>query len=153
MHSFEVHSNESACRKKVRLGLEQVITSSSGMFKGTNSWSSSYSSKEEHSGSARSGVRIAGCLYLRTSMTGRPVLESVSTGNNTPICPCPMIILTAARILLLTNFELKVLASVYSFPRIVLVGQDRISTTVSKQRATCFPIYHIYRLHVIQRKI
>ena len=26
MHSFEVHSNESACRKKVRLGLEQVIT-------------------------------------------------------------------------------------------------------------------------------
>ena len=24
MHSFEVHSNESACRKKVRLGLEQV---------------------------------------------------------------------------------------------------------------------------------
>ena len=26
MHSFEVHSNESACRKKVRLGLEQVFT-------------------------------------------------------------------------------------------------------------------------------
>ena len=25
MHSFEVHSNESACRKKVHLGLEQVI--------------------------------------------------------------------------------------------------------------------------------
>ena len=25
MHSFEVHSNESACRKKVRLGLEQVV--------------------------------------------------------------------------------------------------------------------------------
>ena len=25
MHSFEVHSNESACRKKVRLGLEQVL--------------------------------------------------------------------------------------------------------------------------------
>ena len=25
MHSFGVHSNESACRKKVRLGLEQVI--------------------------------------------------------------------------------------------------------------------------------
>ena len=25
MHSCEVHSNESACRKKVRLGLEQVI--------------------------------------------------------------------------------------------------------------------------------
>ena len=24
MHSFEVHSNESACRKKVRIGLEQV---------------------------------------------------------------------------------------------------------------------------------
>ena len=24
MHSFEVHSNESACRKKVRLGLEQI---------------------------------------------------------------------------------------------------------------------------------
>ena len=25
MHSFELHSNESACRKKVCLGLEQVI--------------------------------------------------------------------------------------------------------------------------------
>ena len=25
MHSFEVHWNESVCRKKVRLGLEQVI--------------------------------------------------------------------------------------------------------------------------------
>ena len=25
MHSFEVHSNESACRKKVRLGMEQGI--------------------------------------------------------------------------------------------------------------------------------
>ena len=25
MHSFEVHSDESACRKKVHLGLEQVI--------------------------------------------------------------------------------------------------------------------------------
>ena len=25
MHSFEVHSDESACRKKVLLGLEQVI--------------------------------------------------------------------------------------------------------------------------------
>ena len=25
IHSFEVHSNESACRKKVRLGLDQVI--------------------------------------------------------------------------------------------------------------------------------
>ena len=27
MHSFEVHSNESACRKSGRLGLEQVIKS------------------------------------------------------------------------------------------------------------------------------
>ena len=25
MHSFEEHSNESACRKKVRLGIEQVL--------------------------------------------------------------------------------------------------------------------------------
>ena len=25
MHSFEVHSNESACRKSRRLGLEQVL--------------------------------------------------------------------------------------------------------------------------------
>ena len=25
MHSFEVHSNESACKKKVRLGMEQVF--------------------------------------------------------------------------------------------------------------------------------
>ena len=25
MHSFEVHSNESACTKKVRLGMEQVL--------------------------------------------------------------------------------------------------------------------------------
>ena len=29
MHSFEVHSNESARRKKVRLGLEQVLFMSS----------------------------------------------------------------------------------------------------------------------------
>ena len=28
-HSFEVHSNESVCRKKVRLGLEQVFIESS----------------------------------------------------------------------------------------------------------------------------
>ena len=26
MHIFEVHSNENACRKKVRLGLEQVYS-------------------------------------------------------------------------------------------------------------------------------
>ena len=26
MHSFEVHSNESACRKSGRLGMEQVLT-------------------------------------------------------------------------------------------------------------------------------
>ena len=26
MHSFEVHSNQRACRKKVRLGLEQVYS-------------------------------------------------------------------------------------------------------------------------------
>ena len=26
MHSFEVHSNESACIKKVRIGLEQVLS-------------------------------------------------------------------------------------------------------------------------------
>ena len=26
MHSFEVHSNESVCRKSGRLGMEQVIT-------------------------------------------------------------------------------------------------------------------------------
>ena len=26
MHSYKVHSNESACRKKVRLGMEQVST-------------------------------------------------------------------------------------------------------------------------------
>ena len=31
MHSFEVHSNESACRKKARLGLEQVTM---GMLEG-----------------------------------------------------------------------------------------------------------------------
>ena len=32
-HSFEVHSNESACRKKVRLGLEQVIYNTVGFRK------------------------------------------------------------------------------------------------------------------------
>ena len=26
MHSFEVHSNESVCRKNVRLGMEQVYS-------------------------------------------------------------------------------------------------------------------------------
>ena len=30
MHSFEVHSNESACRKKVRLGLEKVLQTDAG---------------------------------------------------------------------------------------------------------------------------
>ena len=34
MHSFEVHSNESACRKKVRLGLEQVIRQIQSEWKG-----------------------------------------------------------------------------------------------------------------------
>ena len=36
MHSFEVHSNESACRKKVRLGLEQVYIRTSTMVKKTS---------------------------------------------------------------------------------------------------------------------
>ena len=31
MHSFEVHSNESACRKKVRLGLELVTRGFEGV--------------------------------------------------------------------------------------------------------------------------
>ena len=30
MHSFEVHSNESACRKSGRLGLEQVLSAVGG---------------------------------------------------------------------------------------------------------------------------
>ena len=34
MHSFEVHSNESACRKSGRLGLEQVIDNVMKSFKG-----------------------------------------------------------------------------------------------------------------------
>ena len=36
MHSFEVHSNESACRKKVRLGLEQVYVYAIGSKSGLN---------------------------------------------------------------------------------------------------------------------
>ena len=32
MHSFEVHSNESTCRKKVRLGLKQVIALMSRIY-------------------------------------------------------------------------------------------------------------------------
>ena len=31
MQNFEVHSNKSACRKKVRLGLEQVFTTHVGV--------------------------------------------------------------------------------------------------------------------------
>ena len=45
MHSFEVHSNESACRKSGRLGLEQVIDNrciNEGLYgeeaKGNNQW-------------------------------------------------------------------------------------------------------------------
>ena len=39
MHSFEVHSNESACRKSGRLGLEQVIkTENNLMFFSDSSW-------------------------------------------------------------------------------------------------------------------
>ena len=34
MHIFEVHSNESACRKKVRLGLEQVLWMGRGLTQG-----------------------------------------------------------------------------------------------------------------------
>ena len=37
MHSFEVHSNESACRKQVRLGLEQVNRSNAKSTRSTNS--------------------------------------------------------------------------------------------------------------------
>ena len=34
MHSFEVHSNKSVCRKSGRLGLEQVICNTSYMLNG-----------------------------------------------------------------------------------------------------------------------
>ena len=42
MHSFEVHSNESACRKKVRLGMEQVIREISGKGANTEDWLENY---------------------------------------------------------------------------------------------------------------
>ena len=34
MHSFDVHSNESACRKSGRLGLEQVMCIMSDLWRG-----------------------------------------------------------------------------------------------------------------------
>ena len=37
MNSFELHSNESACRKKVRLGLEQVLVGRSRRLREANS--------------------------------------------------------------------------------------------------------------------
>ena len=38
MHSFEVHSNESACRKSGRLGLEQVCISAMLLRSDMNKW-------------------------------------------------------------------------------------------------------------------
>ena len=90
----------------------------------------------------RSGIHITGCFSLRTSMTGRPVLLSTSTSNNTSLCPCPQIPLTAAHILPLTTFDLKVLYSVSSLSWVVCVGQDRFSATVSEQRLAYCPISH-----------
>ena len=46
MHSFEVHSNESACRKSGRLGLEQVMMAI-GTTKGNNSYGGSQLSREK----------------------------------------------------------------------------------------------------------
>ena len=60
----------------------------------------------------RSGMLIAGCFSLRTSMNGRLILVYVSPGNNIPLLPCSCITLTAVWILQLTTFELKVLAFV-----------------------------------------
>ena len=96
---------------------------------------------------------IAECFFLRTSMNGCLVLVSVSPGNNNSLCPCPQIPLTATRILLLKTVELKVLASVYSLYRVILVVSNWLSTTVSAQRATYCPISHISSHRVIPRKI
>ena len=94
-----------------------------------------------------------GVFFLRTSMNGCPVLVSASPGKNTPLCPCTQIPLTASRTLLLKKFELKVLASVSSLYRVILVVSNWLSTTVSAQRATYCPISHISSHRVILRKI
>ena len=109
------------------------------------SGSCKYSSKEEHSGSVRSGMHIAGCFYLRTSIAGHPVLVSTSPGNNTPLCPCHRIPLATASIFPLTTFEFKVIVSVSSLSWVVLVGRGWLSSKVSAQRSSYCPIYHRLR--------
>ena len=42
MHSFELHSNESACRKKVHIGLEQVLSSTNGRKERDQDFSSNH---------------------------------------------------------------------------------------------------------------
>ena len=86
-------------------------------------------------------------------MPGQPILEYMSSGNNTPLCSFPLSFRTSARILPLTNFKLKVLVLVSPFYCAVLAGQDWISATVSEKRAMCFLMYHILRRLVILRKI
>ena len=115
-------------------------TSSYDMSRGMMSGSCSYSSKEDQSGSVRSGMRITRCFYLRTSMTDCPVLVYASPRNNTPLFPCPWIPLTAAHILPLTTFELRVLAYVSSLYWVVIVGCNWLSTTVSAQKSAYFQI-------------
>ena len=95
------------------------------------------------------GCTLQGCFSLRTSMNDCPVLVSDSPGNNTPICLCPWFLLTAGRILPLTNFELKVLASSSSLSRVVLVGCDQHSATVSAKRASYWQIFHRFSRRVI----
>ena len=112
-----------------------------------------YSSKEDNSSSSRSGIHIAGSFYLRTSMTGHLLLVSTTPRNNTPPCQCPWIHLKAARIMPLTIFVLKVLASVSSLSRVVCVGQDQLSSMISKYKAEYFPIPHRSKLCMIIQRI
>ena len=105
------------------------------MHRGTTSGSFSYSSKEEHSGSIKYRMHIAGCFSLRTSMTSRPDLVSVSHGNKTQLCPCSLIPLTDAWILQFKTFELKFLASVSLLSLVFLPDHDCLSATVSSNRA------------------
>ena len=107
----------------------------SDMSRGTTLGSCLYSPNKENYISVRYGIHIAGCFYLRTSIVGRLVLVTISPLNNTPLCPCPRITLTDARIFPFTAFELKVPTSVSLLSRVVLDGRDWLYATEYSQRA------------------
>ena len=86
-------------------------------------------------------------------MTSFPVFVSAYPGKKTLLCPYPQIPLTAAHILPLKTFELKVLASVSYLYLVVCVGYNRLSATVSLKRTSYCSISHRSTCCVILQQI